>query len=207
MTKSLVPFFFQTNLSIAFPLVSLVVFVLSIFLLLEKTSFQPKPQSVSLDYSRLQQGYRCYSPDTHRYFISADVTFFDNSSMFSINHPLNSDVISLTFLYSVPDTSPVPPATPPQPLQVYTCCPRIDTEPPADSSPTAFSSTMSVLQSPANLHIVIQKDTRSSHNPHPIYNFLIYHRLSSSYSTFVSTLSSVSVPQIVHEALSHSDWK
>ena len=47
MINSLIPFFFQTNLSFAFPLVSLVVFVLSIFLLLDKTSFQPKPRSVS----------------------------------------------------------------------------------------------------------------------------------------------------------------
>ena len=39
--------FFQTNLFSAFPLVSLVVFVLSIFLLLDMTSFQPKPRSVS----------------------------------------------------------------------------------------------------------------------------------------------------------------
>ena len=36
---------------------------------------------VFLGYSRLQQGYYCYSPDTHRFFISADVTFFENSSM------------------------------------------------------------------------------------------------------------------------------
>ena len=47
MIKSLVPLFFQTNLSFAFPLVSLVVSVLSIFLLLDKTSFQPKPRNVS----------------------------------------------------------------------------------------------------------------------------------------------------------------
>ena len=47
MIKSLIPFFFQTNLSYAFPLVSLVVFVLSIFLLLDKTSSQPKSRSVS----------------------------------------------------------------------------------------------------------------------------------------------------------------
>ena len=47
MIKSLIPFFFQTNLSSTFPLVSLVVSVLSIFLLLHKTSFQPKPRSVS----------------------------------------------------------------------------------------------------------------------------------------------------------------
>ena len=47
MMKSLIPFFFQTNLSSAFPLVSLVVSVLSIFLLLDKTSSQPKLRSVS----------------------------------------------------------------------------------------------------------------------------------------------------------------
>ena len=47
MIKSLIPFFFQTNLSSAFPLVSLVMFVLSIFLLLDTTSSQPKPRSVS----------------------------------------------------------------------------------------------------------------------------------------------------------------
>ena len=47
MIKSLIPFFFQTNLSPAFPIVPLVVFILSIFLHLDKTSFQPKPLSVS----------------------------------------------------------------------------------------------------------------------------------------------------------------
>ena len=47
MIKSLIPFFFQTNLSSVFPLMSLVVFVLSKFLLIDKTSFQPKPRIVS----------------------------------------------------------------------------------------------------------------------------------------------------------------
>ena len=46
MIKSLIPFFFETNSS-AFPRVSLVVFVLSLFLLLDMTSFQPKLRSVS----------------------------------------------------------------------------------------------------------------------------------------------------------------
>ena len=71
---------------------------------------------VFLDYSRLQKGYRCYSPNTHQYFVFADVTFFENSSMFPPNHPPSSDVISLPFLYPVLDTSSVPPATPFQPL-------------------------------------------------------------------------------------------
>ena len=38
---------------------------------------------VFFGYSRLQRGYRCYSPDTNRYFISANVTFFEDSSFFS----------------------------------------------------------------------------------------------------------------------------
>ena len=160
---------------------------------------------VFLDYSPLQRGYRCYSPDTHRYFISADVTFFENSSMFPITHPPNSDVISQPFLYPIPDTSPVPSVTPPRPLKVYTRHPRTDIEPLADSSPMAPSSTTPVLSSPADLHIVIRKGTCSSHNPHPIYNFLTYHHLSSPYSAFVSTLSFVSVPKIVHKTLSHLD--
>ena len=67
----------------------------------------------------------------------------------------------------------------------------------------APSSTTSVLSSLIDLPITIWKGTRSSRNPYPIYNFLTYHRLSSSYSA----LSSVYVPQTVHEALSHPDSK
>ena len=47
MIKSLILSFFQTNPSSVFPIVSLIVFVLSIFLLLEETSSQPKPRNVS----------------------------------------------------------------------------------------------------------------------------------------------------------------
>ena len=69
------------------------------------------------------------------------------------------------------------------------------------------SSMTPVLSSPADLPIAVRKGTRSSRNPHPIYNFLTYHRLSSPYFAFISTLSSVSLPKTVHEALSHSGWK
>ncbi|RVW51674.1 Retrovirus-related Pol polyprotein from transposon RE1 [Vitis vinifera] len=41
---------------------------------------------IFLGYSRLQKGYRCYSPDTHRYFLSADVTFFETLHS---SYPLN----------------------------------------------------------------------------------------------------------------------
>ena len=127
--------------------------------------------------------------------------------MFPTTHPPNSDVISLPLLYPILDTSFVPPATPPQPLQVYTRRLHTDNGPPTNSSPMAPSSTKLVLPSPTNLPIVIRKGTRSSRNPHPIYNFFIYHRLSSPYSAFISTLSFVSLPKTVHEAFSHPSWK
>ena len=162
---------------------------------------------VFLGNSQLQLGYRCYSLDTHRYFVSVDVTFFENTSVFPITHPLSSNVISLPLLNPVPDTSSVPPATPPRSLQVYTRHPRTDTKPPPNSSPMAPSSMTPVLSSPADLPIVVRKGTRSSRNPHPIYNFLTYHRLSSPYFAFISTLSSVFLPKTMHEALSHTGWK
>ena len=119
---------------------------------------------VFLCYFRLQRGYRCYSPDIHRYFVSADVTFFENSSMFPTNHPPNSDVISLPLLYLVPDTSFVLPATPPRPLHVYTRRLHTDTGPPTDSSPMALSSTTLALPSPTNLPIAIRKGTCNLHH-------------------------------------------
>ena len=69
------------------------------------------------------------------------------------------------------------------------------------------SSKTSALSSPDDLPIVIQKGTQSPRNPHPIYNFPTYHHLSSPYSAFISTLSSVSLPKAVPEALSHVGWK
>ena len=66
-----------------------------------------------------QRGYCCYSLDTHRYFVSTDVTFFENSSMFSITHPSSSNVISLPLLYPVPNTSPIPSTNPPRPSSLY----------------------------------------------------------------------------------------
>ncbi|RDX77028.1 hypothetical protein CR513_42904, partial [Mucuna pruriens] len=38
---------------------------------------------VFLGYSRLQKGYRCYSPSTKRHYISADVTFFEETMFFT----------------------------------------------------------------------------------------------------------------------------
>ncbi|RVW65077.1 Retrovirus-related Pol polyprotein from transposon TNT 1-94 [Vitis vinifera] len=67
-----------------------------------------------LGYSRLQKGYRCYSLETHRYFISADVTFFEDSPFFSTT----SESLPVSEVLPIPIVSP-PEAMPPRPLQVY----------------------------------------------------------------------------------------
>ncbi|RVX02515.1 Retrovirus-related Pol polyprotein from transposon RE2 [Vitis vinifera] len=65
-----------------------------------------------LGYSRLQKGYRCYSLETHRYFISADVTFFEDSPFFSTT----SESLPVSEVLPIPIVSP-PEAMPPRPLQ------------------------------------------------------------------------------------------
>ena len=53
---------------------------------------------VFLDYSRLHKGYRYYSPDINRYFISVDATFFEDSSFSSAARPPVSNVLSISLI-------------------------------------------------------------------------------------------------------------
>ena len=50
------------------------------------------------------------------------------------------------------------------------------------------------------------KGTCSTHNYHPIYNFLSYHHLSSSYYSFISFVSSITISKDVKEVLDHPRW-
>ena len=161
---------------------------------------------VFLGYSCLQRVYRCYSPDTNRYFISIDVTFFEDSSSFAAS-PFVLNVLSIPLVLPSPDfPSPLTDAMT-RPLQVYTCCPRPPTGPLVDSSSMSQSPLEPILQPSTDLPIAIRKSTRSTSNPHHVYNFLNFHRLSLPYFTFVSTLSSVTTPKSTSEAVSHPGWK
>ena len=154
---------------------------------------------IFLGYSRLQKGYRCYSPQPHRYFLSIDVTFFEDSPFFSSSesHPI-TEVLPLPII-----SPPIFDDVPSRPLQVYhhrhrSIVPLPSAEVPADSLPIPLTSS---------LPIALRKSNQSTSNPHPIYNFLSYHRLSSPYSALVSTISSVSLPKNTNEALSHPGWR
>nr|CAN80831.1 hypothetical protein VITISV_002503 [Vitis vinifera] len=110
-----------------------------------------------LGYSRLQKGYRCYSLETHRYFIFVDVTFFKDSPFFSTT----SESLPVSEVLPLPIVSP-PNAVPPRPLQVYqrrsrVAAPLHFVEAPADSLPILSASPSLALLSPDDLPIAIQK--------------------------------------------------
>ena len=123
--------------------------------------------------------------------------FLEHSSIFFSPPTSSPEVLSLPLIFPLPALSFESPATAPRPFHV-----------PTPSLPITHllwraPSSTSVLPSTADPLSSIWKGTRSSHNPPPIYTFLSYHRLSSPYSAFIFTLSSVSLPNIVHEALSY----
>ncbi|KAJ7982478.1 Retrovirus-related pol polyprotein from transposon tnt 1-94 [Quillaja saponaria] len=72
-----------------------------------------------------------------------------------------------------------------------------------DSPSVPTPSRASNLASPP----ILRRGTRSTRNPYPIYTFLSYHRLSSPYYAFVSSLSSISVPKSTSDALAHPGWR
>nr|CAN74104.1 hypothetical protein VITISV_008952 [Vitis vinifera] len=161
---------------------------------------------IFLGYSRLQKGYHCYSSETHRYFLSAHVTFFEDLPFFS-----TSESLPVSEVLPLPIISP-PDAMSSCPLRVYHRPHRVAVPPslaevPADSPPIPSVSPAPALPPSTDLPIALQKGNRSTHNPHPIYNFLSYHRLSSPYSAFISAISSVSLLKSTPEALSHPGWR
>ena len=81
---------------------------------------------------------------------------------------------------------------------------------PSSTSPQLMdppSPSTSSHNSDSDWPIAIRKGTRSTRNSHPIYNFLSYHRLSPTYTSFVFSLSSLTIPSTVHEALDHPGWR
>ena len=151
MTKSLIPSFFLPNLFISFLLVSLAVlyFVHTLTPGQDKLSAKAT-KCIFLGYSRLQKGYRSYSPDTHHYLLSVDVTFFEDSPFFSSSESLPiSEVLPLDALS--------------RPLQVYhrqhrvVAPPLSSTEVPDDSPPVPPISPTPVLSSTDHLPIALQK--------------------------------------------------
>ncbi|XP_052725873.1 retrovirus-related Pol polyprotein from transposon TNT 1-94 isoform X1 [Vigna angularis] len=172
---------------------------------------------VFLGFPRSQKGYKCFSPSLNRHFIPADVTFDESSFYFS---HLSSSSVPLPVTVDIPlicdppgDAPPIlsspsldshsPQDHPsPPPLQVYSrrnCLPHDSLRVPPHVSPPAPATE-------SDLPIALRKGIRSTRNPSPHYTVLNYHRLSPSFYTCLSSISSVSIPKSVGDAFTHPGW-
>ena len=210
MIRSLIWSCYLINLSFASLFVSLIVSVLFIFSLLGKTNSQLRPQSVSSWVVLAFRGVIVVILPT------LIVTPF-LPMLPSLRIPLSSHLqrvlpcrMSYQFLVLPSRDFPSPPTDAmTRPLQVYTRRPRPRplTGPLVESSFMPSSSLAPVPQPYDDLPITIRKGTCSTSNPHLVYNFLSFYRLSLLYLAFVSTLSFVSTPNSTSEALSHPGWR
>ena len=106
----------------------------------DKLSAKAK-KCVFLGYSRLQRSYRCYSPNINRYFISVDVTFFEDFSFFSSTTPPPvPNVLFIPLVLPSPDFPSPPTDAVTRPLQVYTRRPRPPPGPFVEASSMSQSS-------------------------------------------------------------------
>ena len=163
---------------------------------------------ISLDYSQVQKRYRCYCPTLRRYFVSTDVTFFE-ITLFSLSSPVTSQggggggdddllVYTITSLAPLAPTLALVPIKPPI-TQVYSL-----RQNPPTSSPTQAASSSNPIQND-DLPIALHKGKHQC--AHPISSFVSYNRLSSSSCSFIASLGSIHLPNIVREALSHPSWR
>jgi len=159
---------------------------------------------VFLGFTRSQKGYKCFSPSLNCYFISADVSFTESSFYFkSLSSPIasSSSQIHIPVVCDSPVMSSVPIESPPSPpLKIYS---RRQTfrRPPSDSPLVPDLPSPPALTVEPDLPIAIRKGIRSTRNPSPHYTALSYHRLSPPFYACLSSISSVSIPKFVDDAL------
>lgn len=108
-------------------------------------------------------------------------------------------------LIPLPVASDVPAPTS-KPLQVYRRRPRTDSVIPTTSAPHHQSSTSSEDPIPADLPIALRKGTRSC-TRYPLENVVSLSHLAPHYRSFVSSMSSLSIPKTYLQALSSPGWK
>ena len=141
--------------------------------------------------------------------MSTDVAFFETTPFFlssTVTSRGEDDdllvyTVSLLVLTSAPSPifiAPTPVLVKPPITQVYS-----RRQNPSVSSPTPTASSLDLIQND-DLLIAFRKGKRLC--AHPISLFVSYNHLSSSSCSFIASLDSISLPNIICEALSHPGW-
>jgi len=103
--------------------------------------------------------------------------------------------------------SSVPIESPPSPpLKVYSHH-QTSQRPPSDSLMVSDLPSHSALTVEPDLFVAIRKGIRSICNSSPHYTALSYHILSQPFYACLSSISSVSIPKSVGDALAHPGWR
>ena len=88
---------------------------------------------IFLGYSATQKGYRCYSPEKRRYFVTMDVTFFENQPFYP-KKPLQGEIRNEAVFWN-PTPSPILPLLA-DPILSPSNKPTIPVAPPAPAGQT-----------------------------------------------------------------------
>ncbi|KAK8923598.1 hypothetical protein KSP39_PZI019101 [Platanthera zijinensis] len=150
-------------------------------------------------YFRTQKGYVWYSPSDGRLVVSADVTLCEHQP-FHVPCPTSSSApplprpavpVTQSSLPSSSSSQPALPRVPPPLIRVYSRRPSKDTP---------------VNQLPATSDTSATEDPAPVSTAHPLTNYVSLHRLTPPLYAFATSLSSISIPYSVQEALTHTGW-
>ena len=140
--------------------------------------------------------------------MSTDITIFETTP-FSLSSIVTSqgeddDLLVYTVSLLVPTSAPTPISTTPAPVSIKPPINQVYSwrHNPLVSSPTPTVSSSDPVQN--DLLIALCKSKRQC--AHLIFSFVSYNHLSSSSWSFIASFDSISLPNIVREALSHPSW-
>ena len=153
-----------------------------------------------LGYSPTQKGYKCYNHDTHKLVVTRDVRFDEHTPYYSSSSEIINQGESSSALFPLP--TPVVKAYCPE--QSY-CNARMDIHIDPISATTEGADLQIEHQEhlcPSSRRNPIRNRKPSSrlHDyvtytvKHLVTNALAYHRLSSSYGAYLSTITKATEP-------------